>query len=50
MGKKYRLMEREKNKLNWDDKLTFEFNGDAPCLASLKIEPVNDVVTVFLSR
>ena len=35
--------------MNWDDKLTFEFNGDAPCLASLKIDPVNDVVTVFLA-
>lgn len=35
--------------MNWDDKLTFEFNGDAPCLASLKIEPINDVVTVFLA-
>lgn len=46
-GEKVQIKEREKNKLNWDDKLTFEFNGDAPCLASLKIEPVNDVVTVF---
>lgn len=48
-GEKVQIKEREKNKLNWDDKLTFEFNGDAPCLASLKIEPVNDVVTVFLA-
>lgn len=46
-GEKVQIKEREKNKLNWDDKLTFEFNGDAPCLASLKIEPVDDVVTVF---
>lgn len=48
-GEKVQIKEREKNKLNWDDKLTFEFNGDAPCLVSLKIEPVNDVVTVFLA-
>lgn len=48
-GEKVQIKEREKNKLNWDDKLTFEFNGDAPCLASLKIEPVDDVVTVFLA-
>lgn len=48
-GEKVQIKEREKNKLNWDDKLTFEFNGDAPCLASLKIEPINDVVTVFLA-
>lgn len=48
-GEKVQIKEREKNKLNWDDKLTFEFNGDAPCLVSLKIEPINDVVTVFLA-
>lgn len=46
---KVQIKEREKNKLNWDDKLTFEFNGDAPCLASLEIERVNNVVTVFLA-
>ena len=26
-GEKVQIKEREKNKLNWDDKLTFEFHG-----------------------
>ena len=38
-----------RNKLNWDDKLTFEFNGKAPQLAYLEIEKVDDVPTVFIS-
>ena len=44
-----KIKPREKQKLNWDDKLTFEFNGDAPCLASLKIERADQVATVFLA-
>ena len=31
-----RIKSREKNKLNWDDKLTLEFNGESPRLNSLK--------------
>ena len=38
----------EEYKLNWDDKLTFEFNGDAPQLETLAIEKVDTVTTVFL--
>lgn len=38
-----------RNKLNWDNKLTLEFNGDAPQLAYLEIEKVDDVPTVFLT-
>ena len=38
----------ERQKLNWDDKLTLEFNGDAPQLSELIIEKVNNVPTVFL--
>lgn len=48
-GEKVQIKEREKNKLNWDDKLTFEFNGDAPCVSSLKVERTDDVLTVFLA-
>lgn len=48
-GEKVQIKEREKNKLNWDDKLTFEVNGDAPCVSSLKIERTDDVLTVFLA-
>lgn len=45
---KVRIKPRERQKLNWDDKLTLEFNGDAPVLTELIIEKVNDVPTVFL--
>lgn len=48
-GEKVQIKEREKNKLNWDDKLTFEFNGDAPCVSSLKIERTDGALTVFLA-
>ena len=40
---------REKFKLDWDDCLTLEIAGDAPAVASVRIEPAPaDVVTVFL--
>ena len=38
-----------RNKRNWDNKLTLEFNGEAPQLAYLEIERVDDVPTVFIS-
>ena len=44
-----RIKPRELNKLNWDNKLTFEINGDAPCLQSMVIEKVDDVPTIFLA-
>lgn len=43
-----KIKPREHFKLNWDDKLTLEFNGDAPALSELTIERVEDVPTVFL--
>ena len=43
-----RIKARERGKLNWDDKLTLEFNGDAPQLAELIIERVENVPTIFL--
>ncbi len=46
---KVRIKPREQGKLNWDDKLTFEFNGDTPCLHSIKIEKADGVPTVFLA-
>ena len=43
------LKEREKSYLNWDDKLTLEFNGSAPMVKSIKIEPAaTEVTTIFL--
>lgn len=43
-----RINPRELNKLNWDDKLTFEFNGDVPILSELIIQKIENVPTVFL--
>lgn len=43
-----RIKQRERNKLNWDDKLTLEFNGDAPQLTELIIERIENVPTLFL--
>ena len=43
-----RIKKREESKMNWDDKLTIEVNGDAPAVSSIKIEPANDVPTMWL--
>lgn len=40
---------REINKLNWDEKLTFEFTGKRPCICALEITRTIDAVTVFLA-
>lgn len=47
-NQKVKIKEREKKKLNWDDKLTLELNGDAPRISSLVIEKISNVPTVFL--
>ena len=40
---------RERVDVGWDNKLTLEFNGDAPAVKSIRIEPADDdVVTVWL--
>ncbi len=44
-----RIKEREKGYLNWDDRLTLEFNGSMPAVSHIKVEPVSDgVTTLFL--
>ena len=43
------LKPRELNKLDWDEKLTFEFNGPRPCICALEISKVESAVTVFLA-
>ena len=43
-----RIKKREESKMNWDDKLTIEVNGDAPAVSSIQIEPANDVPTLWL--
>ncbi|MGI9178709.1 MAG: rhamnogalacturonan acetylesterase [Pirellulales bacterium] len=34
---------------NWDEKLTLEFNGSAPSVVAVQIEPAQDPVNVFLA-
>jgi lysophospholipase L1-like esterase len=40
---------RELNKLDWDNKLTFEFTGKRPCICAIEIEKAKDAVTIFLA-
>ncbi|MGD0340231.1 MAG: rhamnogalacturonan acetylesterase, partial [Bacteroidales bacterium] len=40
---------REMNKLDWDNKMTFEFTGKRPCICALEIEKAKDAVTIFLA-
>ncbi|MCJ8165945.1 GDSL-type esterase/lipase family protein [Pontibacter sp. E15-1] len=44
-----RLKSREVNYLNWDDKLTLEFNNDRPAVAAIEIREVEDIITVYLA-
>ena len=43
-----RIKEREKDYLAWDDKLTLEFNGDAPAVKSMHIERDDQCPTIYL--
>ena len=40
-----RLKPREYGKLDWDDRLTFEINGNSPALRSITIEPADTAPT-----
>lgn len=42
-----RIKQREKTKLDWDDKLTLEFNGDRPAVSSVRIEPADTALTTL---
>ncbi len=44
-----RLNDRELPYLNWDNKLTLEFNGDFPCVAGIEIERADELPTIFLA-
>lgn len=44
-----RLKPRERNYLNWDDKLTLEFTGAKPCVSAVEICPANELPTIFLA-
>jgi len=43
-----KLKSREVGNLDWDGKLTLEFNGDRPSIHSLSIEPIKET-TVYLA-
>ncbi|MGD0797205.1 MAG: rhamnogalacturonan acetylesterase [Acidobacteriaceae bacterium] len=44
-----RLKPREIGNLNWDQKLTIEFNGTNPSFHSLTIQPITDEPVVYLA-
>ncbi|ADV82525.1 rhamnogalacturonan acetylesterase [Terriglobus saanensis] len=44
-----KLKPREIGALDWDNKLTLEFNGDHPSVRSITIEPVSKVPTIYLA-
>jgi len=46
---KVRLKPRERNYLHWDEMLTLEFNGEAPQVASIEIEKMDQCTQVFLA-
>jgi lysophospholipase L1-like esterase len=48
-GNKVRLKPREVGALDWDDKLTLEFNGDHPGFRSISIRPVANVPTLYMA-
>lgn len=44
-----KIKPKEKTYMDWDDRLTLEFNGSNPAVKEIKIEPASDdVTTVFL--
>ncbi len=42
------LNEREQGVLRWDDRLTLEFNGPAPHVAQIEIEPAPDAPVLYI--
>jgi len=44
-----KLKERELKYLNWDNKLTLEFNGEHPCVAAIEIKRADELPTIFLA-
>ncbi|MDR3727747.1 MAG: rhamnogalacturonan acetylesterase [Terracidiphilus sp.] len=43
-----KLKPREIGNMDWDNKLTLEFNGDHPAIRSLRIEPIKET-TIYLA-
>jgi lysophospholipase L1-like esterase len=44
-----KLKAREDGILNWDHKLTLEFNGDHPSVRSIDIEPISNEPVIYLA-
>ena len=44
-----RLKDRELPYLNWDNKLSLEFNGTHPCVSAIEITNANELPTIFLA-
>jgi lysophospholipase L1-like esterase len=40
---------REMNKLDWDNKLTFEFTDQRPCICTIEITRTENALTIFLA-
>lgn len=45
---KVKIKPGEVGSFSWDDKLTIEFNGAAPCVQSITVEPDTTALTLFL--
>jgi lysophospholipase L1-like esterase len=48
-GERIRLKPREFSFLNWDDKLSLEFNNKKPCVGFIEIRKVDSVKSIFLA-
>jgi lysophospholipase L1-like esterase len=48
-GEEVKRKPREMNKLDWDNKITFEFTDKRPCICAVEITPAKDPVTIFLA-
>ena len=46
--KRVMIKDREKDYLDWDDRLTLEFNGPQPAVRSIHIERDDEVSTIYL--
>jgi lysophospholipase L1-like esterase len=48
-GQQVRLKQRELDNLDWDHRLTLEFNGVRPRVGAVEIKRVDDAITVYLA-
>jgi lysophospholipase L1-like esterase len=49
LDQQVRLKPREIGALDWDNKLTLEFNGEHPSVRAITVEPVSNVPTVYIA-